>query len=142
MLNATLDMGMLFAASLLAATVIPAQSELVLAGLYLTGDYSAALLVAVATLGNVLGSCINWMLGRMLVRFQNRRWFPVKEAALARAAHSYRRFGVWTLLFSWVPILGDPLTLVAGVMRTPLALFIPLVTLGKLARYVAIMAAL
>jgi membrane protein YqaA with SNARE-associated domain len=141
-MNASMDLLLLFAASFLAATIIPAQSEMVLAGLHITGEYSAALLVLVATVGNVLGSCVNWLLGRYLVHFQHRRWFPVKEAQLARATRSYQRFGVWSLLFAWVPILGDPLTVVAGFMRTHLLLFITLVTIGKAARYIAIVAAL
>ena len=132
----------LFAVSLLAATVFPAQSEAVLAGLYLQGNHSAVLLVTVATLGNVLGACINWLLGRYLAYFQNRKWFPVKEAQLARAAYTYQRFGVWTLLFAWVPFVGDPLTIIAGLMRTNILLFAVLVTIGKAGRYVAIVSAL
>ncbi len=130
----------LFASSLLAATIIPAQSEVVLAGLHQTGDYSPALLIAVATCGNVLGACINWLLGRYLEYFKNRRWFPMKEAALDRAARIYHRYGVWTLLLSWVPVIGDPLTVIAGLLRTPFPLFLLLVTIGKLARYVAVVA--
>ena len=131
----------LFAASLLAATLVPAQSEAVLVALYLGGNYSASLLVLVATVGNVLGACINWLLGRYLLTLQHRRWFPVKPAALTRATGYYQRFGVWSLLFSWVPIIGDPLTLVAGFLRTNFVLFLVLVTIGKAARYVALVAA-
>jgi membrane protein YqaA with SNARE-associated domain len=138
----TYDFGIvgLFFSSLLAATVIPAQSEAVLVGLHLTGRYSPALLIAVATFGNVLGACINWLLGRYLEHFKHRRWFPVKEAALDKAARTYRRYGVWLLLLSWVPIIGDPLTVIAGLLRTPFPLFVLLVTIGKLARYVAVVA--
>lgn len=141
MFDTALDLLLLFAASLLAATIVPAQSEAVLAGLHLTGDYSAALLIAVATSGNVLGACINWLLGRYLEHFKDRRWFPVKDAALERAARTYRRYGVWTLLFSWVPVIGDPLTVIAGLLRAPFPLFLLLVTIGKLGRYVAVVAA-
>jgi membrane protein YqaA with SNARE-associated domain len=104
----------LFAVSLLAATIVPAQSEAVLVALHQHGDTNAALLVLVATLGNVLGACINWLLGRYLLTFQQRRWFPIKPAAIQNATRRYQRFGVWSLLFSWLPIIGDPLTLVAG----------------------------
>lgn len=133
-----MDLLLLFAASLLAATIVPAQSEAVLAGLALAGNHSLVVLVAVATLGNVLGACINWLLGRYLEHFKNKRWFPVKEAALDKAARTYQRYGVWSLLLSWVPIIGDPLTVIAGLLRTPFPLFVLLVTIGKLARYVAV----
>jgi membrane protein YqaA with SNARE-associated domain len=139
--DAALDLILLFAASFLAATIFPAQSEAVLAGLHVTGVYSPAVLIAVATFGNVLGACINWLLGRYLEHFKHRRWFPVKEAALDKAARTYQRYGVWSLLFSWVPIIGDPLTVIAGLLRTPFPLFLLLVTIGKLARYVAVVAA-
>jgi membrane protein YqaA with SNARE-associated domain len=77
---------------------------------------------------NVLGACINWLLGRYLEHFKNKRWFPVKEAALDKAARTYQRYGVWSLLLSWVPIIGDPLTVIAGLLRTPFPLFVLLVT--------------
>ena len=71
-----------------------------------------------ATAGNVLGSVINWVLGRYLIHFQDRRWFPIKGHALEKATRAYQRWGVWTLLLAWVPLIGDPLTLVAGIFRT------------------------
>ena len=128
----------LFLTALLAATVLPAQSEFLLAGLHLTGRHDRFVLVAVATAGNVLGSVINWVLGRYLIRFQDRRWFPIKGRALERATRFYQRWGVWTLLLAWMPIIGDPLTLVAGIFQTPLRVFVPLVAAGKLARYLGI----
>ena len=137
-----LDLLLLFAASLLAATVFPAQSEVVLAGLHLTGNHNAALLVCVATFGNVLGACINWVLGRYLVHFKDRRWFPIKPKALDLAQNTYQRYGIWTLLLAWVPIIGDPLTVIAGVLRAPFILFLILVTIGKLGRYIALVAVL
>ena len=131
----------LFLTALLAATVLPAQSELVLAGLHLAGTHGRFVLVAVATVGNVLGSTINWLLGRYLMHFQDRRWFPIRGRVLERARHFYQRWGVWTLLLAWIPIIGDPLTLVAGIFRTSLWVFLPLVTIGKAARYLGIVMA-
>jgi membrane protein YqaA with SNARE-associated domain len=131
----------LFLTALLAATVLPAQSEFVLAGLHLAGTHDRFVLVAVATVGNVLGSTINWLLGRYLIHFQDRRWFPIKGRVLERARHFYQRWGVWTLLLAWTPVIGDPLTLVAGVFRTRLWVFLPLVTIGKAARYLALVMA-
>ncbi len=131
----------LFAASFLAATILPFQSELVLVGLLLGGDHPWPVLLAVATVGNVLGAVVNWVLGRFFIHFRDRRWFPVKPATYARVERWYARYGVWSLLFAWLPIGGDPLTVVAGAMRTNLALFLVLVTVGKLGRYAVLVAA-
>lgn len=124
----------LFLAAFVAATLLPAQSEALLVGLLLAG-YKPWLLVAVASVGNVLGSTVNWWLGRELLRFSGRRWFPVKPDALAKAQAWYARYGKWSLLLSWVPVIGDPLTLAAGVMREPLRVFLLLVTVAKTGRY-------
>ena len=128
----------LFFAAFGAATLLPLQSEAVLVGLLLSGHYSLWLLLGVATLGNVLGSVVNWWLGRWVEHFKERRWFPVSAKQLDRARGHYLRWGHWTLLLSWVPIIGDPLTLVAGVMREPLWRFLLLVTLAKGVRYSAL----
>lgn len=127
----------LFIAAFAAATLLPAQSEVALVALLLQG-LSPWRLVAVASLGNVLGATVNWWLGRELARFGDRRWFPVKPAALERARRWYTRWGRWTLLLSWVPIIGDPLTLAAGMLRERLPVFLALVGLAKTARYVVI----
>jgi membrane protein YqaA with SNARE-associated domain len=125
----------LFLAAFGAATLLPLQSEAVLVGLLLSDKYLLWSLLAVATLGNVLGSMVNWWLGRGIERFRDRRWFPVSPRHLANDREHYQRYGHWSLLLSWVPIIGDPLTLVAGVMREPLGRFLLIVTLAKAARY-------
>ena len=125
----------LFGAAFAAATLVPAQSEAVLVGLLLHGGYSATGLLVVATLGNVLGSLVNWLLGRSIERLRNKRWFPVSAQQLERAQRRYHRFGRWSLLLSWVPIIGDPLTVIAGTLREPLWSFLLLVTLAKGGRY-------
>jgi membrane protein YqaA with SNARE-associated domain len=130
----------LFVLALLAATLLPMQSEAGLVALLLTDSYSTTGLLLAAIVGNTLGSCINWWLGRSLNRFQSRRWFPVSPAQLLRAQHWYQRHGRWSLLLSWLPIVGDPLTLVAGVMREPLGRFVLLVLLAKSARYLLLAA--
>jgi membrane protein YqaA with SNARE-associated domain len=127
----------LFIAAFAAATLLPAQSEAVLVALLLQG-HSPLRLVAIASVGNVLGSLVNWWLGREIVRFGDRRWFPVKPAALERARRWYARWGRWTLLLSWVPIIGDPLTLAAGIMRERFVVFLALVAFAKTARYVVL----
>lgn len=130
----------LFGSALIAATILPLQSEAVLVALLVAGDHSAAALVLVATAGNVLGSLINWIIGRHLLRFQGRRWFPASPAQLARAQDWYGRYGRWSLLGSWLPLVGDPLTLVAGVLREPIWSFLLLVTIAKGVRYLLLAA--
>lgn len=128
----------LFASAFLSATLLPGSSEAALVALLAAGKGSVWALIAVATLGNVLGSCVNWAMGRFFAHFEDRRWFPVKREAFDRAAAWYGRYGKWTLLFAWFPFIGDPLTLVAGALRTDFRWFLALVTIGKAARYLFI----
>ncbi len=130
----------LFTVAFIAATVLPMQSEAALAGLLLSHSYSPAVLIAVASIGNVLGSVVNWLLGRGIDKFRDRKWFPASHAQLDRAASWYHRYGKWTLLLSWAPIIGDPLTVVAGALREPLLSFVILVAIAKIARYLAVFA--
>jgi membrane protein YqaA with SNARE-associated domain len=132
----------LFLAALLAATILPAQSEAALAAAIVAGGQPVPALVAVASLGNVLGSLVNYGLGYFLTRFESRRWFPLSRAQIEKAEGWYHRWGKWSLLLSWAPIIGDPLTLVAGVLRENLAVFIILVTIAKVSRYLVIVWAL
>ncbi|MFG1375112.1 YqaA family protein [Xanthobacter oligotrophicus] len=129
----------LFLAALAAATILPMQSEALFAGLLLA-DYPLLPLLVAASAGNVLGSVLNWGLGRGIERFSGRRWFPVSEAALARAQRWYRRYGKWSLLLSWMPVIGDPLTVVAGLLREPFATFLLIVAFAKIGRYAALAA--
>ena len=128
----------LFSAAFLAATLLPAQSELLLAGLLVMGDQPAWALLAVATAGNVLGSATNWLLGRYLMHFKDKRWFPAKQAMLDKAEAWYRKYGRWSLLLSWAPVIGDPLTVIAGVLREPFASFCWIVLVAKLGRYLVV----
>jgi len=130
----------LFGAALVAATLLPMQSEAVLAALLAAGNQPAWALLLVASTGNVLGSLINWLLGRGVERFRHARWFPASEAQLERAGRHYRKWGYWSLLLSWVPVIGDPLTVIAGMFREPLWRFLLLVALAKTGRYLVIAA--
>lgn len=134
MWNEAAAFGGLFLAAFGAATVLPFQSEIVFVAMQLAGRDPVGLVV-VASIGNVLGAVVNWWLGRGLEHFRHARWFPVSEAQLARAQGWYARWGVWTLLLSWAPF-GDAFTVIAGVLRCPLWLFLVLVGAAKTGRYI------
>ncbi|NQW00517.1 MAG: DedA family protein [Rhodospirillales bacterium] len=130
--------GGLFGVAFLAATILPAQSELGLSVLIVSGDYSLPLLVGIASAGNTLGAVVNWFLGRGIDKLHDRKWFPISPEQLNKATNWYHTYGRWSLLLSWVPIIGDPLTLAAGVLREPLWSFVLLVAIAKTARYVGV----
>lgn len=121
------------------ATLLPGTSEAVLIALQATKAAPVWALLTVASLANIAGSCVNWWMGRFFSRYAHRRWFPVSQSQLDRAAGFYARYGWPSLLLSWVPVIGDPLTVVAGVLRAPFALFLIVVTLAKTARYAAVL---
>ena len=126
----------LFFSALVAATMVPMQSEAVLVGLMIVGTQPLVGLLLVATVGNVLGAVINWYLGHMLAQFQNRTWFPASLAQVKRAQAWYLRYGRWSLLGSWLPIVGDPITVAAGALGERFLPFVVLVSIAKGARYV------
>lgn len=128
----------LFLVAFAAATILPAQSEAVLSALLLTKNHSPWLLVLVASLGNTLGAVVNWALGRGIDSFRDKKWFPAKPKTLERAKAWYKRYGRWSLLFSWVPFIGDPITVAAGVMGEKISVFLPIVAVAKTTRYVAL----
>ena len=132
--------GALFVSAFLAAAVLPVSSEAVLAGLIVSGRGDPWLLLAVATIGNTLGSVTNWVMGRGIDTLRNRRWFPVTPDRYEQACRTFRRFGEWTLLFAWLPVVGDALTIAAGAARVNLGVFVTLVAIGKAARYAVIVA--
>ena len=127
----------LFATAFLAATILPFYSEVVLLVLLRAGR-DPFVLVVVATFGNTLGAMVNWLMGRYLLHFQDRRWFFFDRAQIQRAQAWFGRYGFWSLLFAWLPLGGDALTLIAGIMKVRLSVFVVLVSLGKAARYVSI----
>ncbi|MFK0090000.1 YqaA family protein [Pseudomonas sp. NPDC090755] len=125
----------LFFSAFGAATLLPLQSEAVLVGLLVRAPESVWSLLLIATAGNVLGSIVNWVLGRGIEHLRERRWFPFTPTQLDKAQQRYQRYGQWSLLLSWMPVIGDPLTLIAGIMREPFWRFVLLVTLAKAGRY-------
>ena len=127
----------LFLSAFLAATILPLSSEVVLSALLLNG-FNQTTLITVATLGNVLGSLTNYALGYWGSTLLVRKVLKISEAEFVRAEQRFQTYGLFSLLFAWVPVIGDPLTVVAGVLRISLPWFLLLVTAGKLARYIAV----
>jgi membrane protein YqaA with SNARE-associated domain len=120
--------------SLVAGTLLPflpASSELAMAGLLATGSGIAFLLVATATLGTVFGATANYYVGRNMVRFSNRSWFPISESKLHRTSEWFQRYGIWLILLCWLPTAGDAITVVAGLLRADLRVFLLFTALGK-----------
>ena len=128
-------LGLLFLSAFGAATLLPLQSEAVLVGLLARTQYPVWLLVAVASLGNVLGSCVNWWLGLKVEQYKNKKWFPVSEQKMLQAQGIYQKYGFWSLLLSWVPIIGDPITLIAGLLKENFVRFLLMVSIAKIGRY-------
>jgi membrane protein YqaA with SNARE-associated domain len=128
----------LFASAFLSATLLPGSSEALLAGLIADGEANVIMLIIIATVGNVLGSVVNWLMGRYMIHFMGRWWFPVSEKHYLKAKKICEERGLWMLLFAWVPIIGDPITVFAGAFRVGFLKFLVLVTIGKLFRYVFI----
>ncbi|MGD9844113.1 MAG: YqaA family protein [Variibacter sp.] len=122
----------------LAATLLPLSSEAVLAGLLASGRGHPLALLIVAIVANTAGSAVNWLIGRGIDHFRDRPWFPVSPERYEAATRHFNRWGLWSLLFAWLPFVGDPLTVVAGALEVPFWRFITLVGIGKAARYVAV----
>lgn len=127
----------LFFSAFLAATILPLSSEVVLTALLLNG-LSAPTLIIVATTGNVLGSLTNYALGYWASLAVIKKWLKISEDEFIQAEQRFKKYGMLSLCFAWVPIIGDPLTVMAGVLRIRLLWFFLLVTLGKLLRYIFI----
>ena len=128
----------LFLSSFLSATILPGQSEIALTSLIILNNHSLSFLVFIASLGNVLGSLLNWFIGCKLERFKKKNWFPVTELQLKKASNWYHKYGKWSLLLSWVPFVGDPITIIAGIFRISIMHFILIVSFAKTMRYVFI----
>jgi membrane protein YqaA with SNARE-associated domain len=128
----------LFVSAFAAATILPLSSEAVLSALIVAEGFDIWLLVGIASIANILGAAVNWVLGRYCLRWQNHRWFPVSTSVLERSSEWFARYGKISLLFAWVPIIGDPLTFVAGILRVSIWWFLLLVTIGKMLRYAAV----
>lgn len=127
----------LFVASFLAATILPLSSEVVLSALLING-LSPIALITIATTGNVLGSLTNYALGYWASLEVVKKWLKISDEEFVRTEQRFIKYGLFSLCFAWVPIIGDPLTVIAGVLRIRLLWFVLLVTTGKLLRYIII----
>jgi len=124
----------LFFSALVSSTLFPGGSEAML--LYkLNEGGDAVTLVIIATVGNVLGSLITYSMGRLGNEAVHKKWLRMDEAKVARAERWFEKYGMPSLLFAWLPIVGDPLCLVAGLLRSNVMMFLLLVTIGKAVRY-------
>ena len=125
----------LFISSFLSSTLLPGHSELTLTTFIFLKKYSIVDLIIFASIGNILGSILNWCMGYYLTNLKNKKWFPINTLLLTRASSWFLKYGKWTLFFSWVPVIGDPLTIIAGVFRVPIYTFILIVSIAKIMRY-------
>ena len=126
----------LFTSSFASSTILPGHSEITLTTLITQKKYEIFYLVIFASLGNISGSVLNWYLGLYFLKFKNKKWFPFKENNINKVSKSFLKYGKWSLLLSWVPFIGDALTLVAGMFRVPLHQFIIIVSVAKIGRYI------
>ena len=126
----------LFTSSFASSTILPGHSEITLIALITQEKYEVFYLVVFASLGNILGSILNWYLGLYFLKFKNKKWFPFKENQINKVSKSFLKYGKWSLLLSWVPFIGDVLTLVAGMFRVPLYQFVVIVSVAKVSRYI------
>ena len=128
----------LFISSFLSSTILPGHSEIILTAFIFLKKYPIINLIFFASIGNILGSILNWCIGYFLTNLKDWKWFPINKSQLTRVSSWFLKYGKWTLFLSWVPIIGDPLTIIAGIFRVPIYTFILIVSLAKTMRYVFI----
>ena len=128
----------LFLNAFIASTIMPAASDVTL--WFVIADDPTILwpAIAVASVGNTAGAAVNWLLGRYLSGFSMRKWYPLKPRQQEQASAWFQKFGIWLLLLAWLPVVGDPLTVVAGVLRVRFLSFLVLVAVGKTGRYMIV----
>ncbi len=127
----------LFVAAFIAATLIPFQSEILFVGLLVADLGPVAVVILVASVANTLGAFVNYAIGAHLERYRDHRWFPLNPERLERARRFFERWGKWSLLLSWMPLI-ELTTVIAGTLRTPLWQFALLVGIAKTARYLVL----
>ena len=128
----------LFISSFISSTILPGHSEITLTTFIFLNKFNIINLIFIASLGNILGSILNWYLGFHFVKFKEKKWFPINKRQLEKASLWFLNYGKWSLFLSWVPVVGDPLTIVAGVLRVPIITFLIIVSISKILRYVIV----
>ena len=128
----------LFTVAFMVATIVPFGSEMYFATLLSLNKYNNLLLLIAASTGNVLGSVFNWVCGYYVNYFIKKPWFPIKKEKIKKGTEIFNKYGKWSLLLSWVPFIGDPITFVAGTLRYPIIPFVIFVSIGKVGRYLII----
>lgn len=130
----------LFGLAFLSSTFIPSQSEAVLFVLLAGKKYAAWMLLSAAIAGSISGVILNYFLGRYLYRFHTKKWFPVKEKSLKKVEKFFNHHGIWALLLAGVPFIGDPITLLGGVMRVNFWIYLLFTGFSKTLRYLFVYA--
>ena len=125
----------LFIFCLSLGTFFPFASETYLSTLLISEKYNTFLLLSFASLGNILGSVISYVFGYFVNFFLKKLWFPINKYLLQKATDIFKKYGKWSLLLSWVPIIGDPIAFAAGSFRYNILFFLIFVSIGKVARY-------
>ena len=120
------------------ATIIPFGSEAYFITLLSLEKYNHFILFVVASVGNVLGSLFNWICGFYINFFIKKSWLPINNKIIDRGNKLFKKYGKWSLLISWFPLIGDPITFAAGTLRYPIIPFLVLVSIGKVGRYLII----
>ena len=128
----------LFTVAFMVATIVPFGSEMYFATLLSLNKYNNLLLLIAASTGNILGSVFNWVCGYYVNYFIKKPWFPIKKEKIKKGTEIFNKYGKWSLLLSWAPFIGDPITFVAGTLRFSLIPFLILVSIGKVGRYLII----
>lgn len=128
----------LFLVSFFSATILPSQSELLLGTMIVFTENSVVNLVIIASIGNILGSITNYYIGRYLTKFENTRFVNKNSKSFKKATDLYNKYGKITLFFAWVPVIGDPLTIIAGFFKLNFKKFLIIVSIGKIFRYVVV----
>ena len=128
----------LFTVAFMVATIVPFGSEMYFATLLSLNKYNNLLLLIAVSTGNILGSVFNWICGYYVNYFIKKPWFPIKKEKIKKGTEIFNKYGKWSLLLSWAPFIGDPITFVAGTLRFSLIPFLILVSIGKVGRYLVI----
>lgn len=125
----------LFADSFMGALVVPPYKEMVFGTMISFGGYDIGLTVLLAALGSTLAMLVNYGFGRLILLCEKQEIIPIHSRHMEDAADSFRRYGIWLLPFVFIPVFGTAFTVAAGLSRTKLPIFLPLVLIGRLGYY-------